>query len=96
MGAQKLKACAPISLVFDRALVAADQRQCMDSAVNASNVELPTHARSRQRFAAQGATFLRPIPNFDCLWQWGDIAVLTLIKRLLIIPTACYLPVRAR
>ena len=26
-----------------------------------------------KRFAAQGATFLRPIPNFDCLWQWGDI-----------------------
>jgi hypothetical protein len=24
-------------------------------------------------FATQGATFLRPIPNFDCLWQWGDI-----------------------
>jgi len=26
-----------------------------------------------KRFAAEGATFLRPIPNFDCLWQWGDI-----------------------
>ncbi len=26
-----------------------------------------------KRFAAQGATFLRPIPNFDCLWQWGNI-----------------------
>ena len=26
-----------------------------------------------KRFAAHGATFLRPIPNFDCLWQWGDI-----------------------
>ena len=26
-----------------------------------------------KRFAAQGATFLRPIPNFNCLWQWGDI-----------------------
>jgi hypothetical protein len=26
-----------------------------------------------KRFAAQGATFLRPIPNFDCLWQWGEI-----------------------
>src|SRR3984893_14805178 len=26
-----------------------------------------------KRFAADGATFLRPIPNFDCLWQWGDI-----------------------
>jgi hypothetical protein len=25
------------------------------------------------RFAARGATFLRPIPNFDCLWQWGAI-----------------------
>jgi hypothetical protein len=24
-------------------------------------------------FAAQGATFLRPIPNFQCLWQWGDL-----------------------
>ena len=23
--------------------------------------------------SARGATFLRPIPNFECLWQWGDI-----------------------
>lgn len=27
-----------------------------------------------ERFAAEGATFLRPIPNFQCLWQWGDIS----------------------
>lgn len=27
-----------------------------------------------RRFAAQGATFLRPIPNFEPLWQWGEIA----------------------
>jgi hypothetical protein len=26
-----------------------------------------------KRFGADGATFLQPIPNFDCLWQWGDI-----------------------
>ena len=26
-----------------------------------------------KRFAADGATFLQPIPNFDCLWQWGDL-----------------------
>ena len=26
-----------------------------------------------KRFAAQGATFLRPIPNFECLWSWGDL-----------------------
>jgi hypothetical protein len=26
-----------------------------------------------KRFAARGATFLRPIPNFDCLWQWGEM-----------------------
>jgi hypothetical protein len=26
-----------------------------------------------KRFAADGATFLRPIPNFECLWQWGDV-----------------------
>jgi hypothetical protein len=26
-----------------------------------------------ERFAADGATFLRPIPNFECLWQWGDL-----------------------
>jgi hypothetical protein len=25
------------------------------------------------RFGAKGATFLRPIPNFECLWQWGEI-----------------------
>ena len=25
-------------------------------------------------FAAKGATFLRPIPNFQCLWEWGDIS----------------------
>lgn len=25
------------------------------------------------RFAALGCTFLRPIPNFETLWQWGDI-----------------------
>lgn len=24
-------------------------------------------------FVAKGATFLRPIPNFECLWQWGEI-----------------------
>ena len=27
-----------------------------------------------RRFAAEGATFLRPIPNFQCLWEWGDIS----------------------
>jgi hypothetical protein len=27
-----------------------------------------------ERFAAEGATFLRPIPDFQCLWQWGDIS----------------------
>ena len=26
-----------------------------------------------KQFAAEGATFLRPIPDFQCLWQWGDI-----------------------
>jgi hypothetical protein len=26
-----------------------------------------------KRFGAKGATFLRPIPNFECLWQWGEI-----------------------
>lgn len=26
-----------------------------------------------KKFAAEGATFLRPIPNFQCLWQWGDL-----------------------
>ncbi|MDP9012100.1 MAG: hypothetical protein M3O41_05495 [Pseudomonadota bacterium] len=27
-----------------------------------------------EKFAAEGATFLRPIPDFQCLWQWGDIS----------------------
>jgi hypothetical protein len=27
-----------------------------------------------KRFAAEGATFLRPIPNFQCLWEWREIA----------------------
>ncbi len=27
-----------------------------------------------KRFAAEGATFLRPIPDFQCLWEWGDIS----------------------
>lgn len=26
------------------------------------------------RCAALGCTFLRPIPNFETLWQWGDVA----------------------
>jgi len=26
-----------------------------------------------KRFAAQGATPVRPVPNFEFLWQWGDI-----------------------
>jgi len=27
-----------------------------------------------KRFVAEmGATFVRPIPNFQCLWQWGDL-----------------------
>jgi hypothetical protein len=26
-----------------------------------------------ERFAAKGATFLRPIPNFEPLWEWGEI-----------------------
>ena len=25
-------------------------------------------------FADFGATFIRPIPNFELLWQWGDVA----------------------
>lgn len=29
-----------------------------------------------KRFAAEGATFLRPIPNFECLWSWGDLGKL--------------------
>lgn len=24
-------------------------------------------------FTAFGATFLRPIPNFEVLWRWGDV-----------------------
>ncbi len=27
-----------------------------------------------QKCAALGCTFLRPIPNFATLWQWGDVA----------------------
>ena len=26
-----------------------------------------------KRFGAKGATFLRLIPNFECLWEWGEI-----------------------
>ncbi|MGA2549154.1 MAG: hypothetical protein ABSF50_03310 [Burkholderiaceae bacterium] len=26
-----------------------------------------------KKFAADGATFLQPIPNFQCLWEWGEI-----------------------
>ena len=26
-----------------------------------------------KRFGANRATFLRLIPNFECLWQWGEI-----------------------
>lgn len=25
------------------------------------------------RFATHGVTFVRPVPNFEFLWQWGDI-----------------------
>lgn len=27
-----------------------------------------------KEFSAKGATFLRPIPNFECLWEWPDIS----------------------
>jgi hypothetical protein len=26
-----------------------------------------------KQFTAKGATPVRPVPNFDYLWQWGDI-----------------------
>lgn len=34
-----------------------------------------------KQFAARGATFLRPIPNFECLWQWGDFGGTAAPKR---------------
>ena len=30
-----------------------------------------------QRLAPLGATFLRPIPNFETVWHWGDITPAT-------------------
>lgn len=26
-----------------------------------------------KKFGARGTTFVRPVPNFGYLWQWGDI-----------------------
>ena len=33
-----------------------------------------------KRFAARGATFLRPIPNFERLWTWGALESLGPVK----------------
>ena len=34
-----------------------------------------------KRFAAEGANPVRPVPNFDCLWQWGDVGGTGVPKR---------------
>ena len=34
-----------------------------------------------KQFAAQGATPVRPVPNFELLWQWGDIGGTGALKR---------------
>lgn len=34
-----------------------------------------------KRFAAEGVTFVRPVPNFEYLWQWGDISGTTSPQR---------------
>ncbi len=74
MGVQKLKGLRAYFAGVDRARSQLTNVSVWDSAENAEQMSsFQPMLDLGKRFAAQGATFLRPIPNFDCLWQWGDI-----------------------
>jgi len=73
-GARKLVGLRAYFVGVDRARSQLTNVSVWDSAENAEQMSTfqPMLDLGKQ-FAARGATFLRPIPNFDCLWQWGDI-----------------------
>jgi hypothetical protein len=74
MGVQKLKGLRAYFAGVDRARSQLTNVSVWDSAESAEQMSsFQPMLDLGKRFAAQGATFLRPIPNFDCLWQWGDI-----------------------
>src|ERR1700730_13378210 len=74
LGDQKLKGLRSYFACVDRARSQLTNVSVWDSAENAEQMSsFQPMLDLGKRFAAQGATFLRPIPNFDCLWQWGDI-----------------------
>jgi hypothetical protein len=74
MGVQKLNGLRAYFAGVDRARSQLTNVSVWDSAENAEQMSsFQPMLDLGKRFAAQGATFLRPIPNFDCLWQWGDI-----------------------
>ena len=73
-GILKLKGLRAYFAGVDRARSQLTNVSVWDSAENAEQMSnFQPMLDLGKRFAAQGATFLRPIPNFDCLWQWGNI-----------------------
>jgi len=73
-GVQKLKGLRAYFAGVDRARSQLTNVSVWDSAENAEQMSsFQPMLDLGKRFAARGATFLRPIPNFDCLWQCGDI-----------------------
>jgi len=73
-GAQKLVGLRAYFAGVDRARSQLTNVSVWDSAEHAEQMStFQPMLDLGKRFAARGATFLRSIPNFECLWQWGDI-----------------------
>jgi hypothetical protein len=73
-GIQKLKGLRAYFAGVDRARSQLTNVSVWDSAEDAEQMSsFQPMLDLGKRFAARGATFLRPIPNFECLWQWGEM-----------------------
>jgi hypothetical protein len=73
-GILKLKGLRAYFVGVDRARSQLANVSVWDSLENAEQMSsFQPMLNLGKRFAADGATFSLPIPNFDFLWQWGDI-----------------------
>ena len=74
MGIQRLKGLRAFFAGVDRARSQSTNVSVWDSVESAEQLSTfqPMLDLGKQ-FVAKGITFLRPIPDFDCLWQWGGI-----------------------
>lgn len=74
-GARKLAGLRMFFAGVDRARSQLTNVSIWDSTEHAEQMSSfqPMLDLAKEFGAVQGATFLRPIPNFECLWSWGDL-----------------------